>query len=99
MTPILQKVTVVLVTLIILAGVAYYSLTNIADYAPSPDLSETGVVGQDILVLVEKLKNASIDQSFFSSVLFVSLRDFNTSLLPESQGRPNPFAPIGVDNG
>jgi hypothetical protein len=57
------------------------------------------VSGIDILTLITKLKNASIDQALFSSNLFAPLKDFSPSLTPESQGRPNPFAPIGNDVG
>lgn len=53
--------------------------------------------GQDILDLANKLSAMSIDSQLFSSPLFKNLKDFDTPLLPEPQGRPNPFAQIGVD--
>jgi hypothetical protein len=54
-------------------------------------------VGQDILVLVDKFKSVSIDPSLFSSTLFTTLKDSSVPLNPESQGRVNPFANIGVE--
>lgn len=52
---------------------------------------------QEILTLVNKLKNISIDQEIFSSRIFISLKDFGTVLIPEPQVRLNPFLPIGVE--
>lgn len=54
--------------------------------------------GQDIVNLTQKLQNSSIDQSIFTSALFMSMKDFTVSILPEEKGRPNPFAPIGSDS-
>ncbi len=61
--------------------------------------AENQIAGQDILVLIDKLKAVSIDASLFSSTLFTNLKDLGTPINPEAQGRPNPFAIIGVDIG
>ena len=63
------------------------------------DPENTETVGEDILILVEKLKVVSIDPSLFSSTLFTNLKDSSAVLTPESQGRSNPFAPVGLDTG
>lgn len=55
------------------------------------------IIGQDIIDLVNTFKTVSIDPTFFSSPLFRNLKDFTVVLSPESQGRSNPFAPIGGD--
>lgn len=53
--------------------------------------------GRAILALLNDLKNIRLDESFFADTIFVSLIDWSVSLEPEPKGRPNPFAPIGVD--
>ncbi|MFZ2522388.1 MAG: hypothetical protein WAX44_01345 [Minisyncoccia bacterium] len=59
--------------------------------------SEEGPVGSDILVLAEKIKLTVIEPEILESNLFRSLVDMSSPLSPESQGRPNPFAPIGFE--
>ncbi len=59
--------------------------------------SEESPVGSDILVLAEKIKVTVIEPEIFESKLFRSLRDLSSPLNPESQGRPNPFAPLDSD--
>lgn len=54
--------------------------------------------GEDILALVETLKKITIDKTLFTSDLFLGLKDYSVTLNPEPQGRPNPFANIGVDS-
>lgn len=40
-----------------------------------------------------------LDTSIFTNPSFLSLRDSSKVLIPRgTEGRPNPFAPIGVDN-
>lgn len=92
----------------IIAGIALaligffgYQVFVVKIEAPITDdlyISNTEVVGGDILNLVEKTKDLTIDKSIFSSNLFISLVDFNITLSPENKGRPNPFAPIGSDS-
>lgn len=54
--------------------------------------------GNTILELVEKMRSISIDVAFFESPLFTNLRDTTNPVLPEPQGRPNPFESIGGDS-
>ncbi len=87
-----------LVVIGILAFFGYQIFFTTPPAAVSVDgtATSTGIVGQDILTLVEKLKVISIDQSIFSSPLFSSLTDFGQTLVPESVGRSNPFAALGT---
>ena len=48
-------------------------------------------VGSDILEAADKLRTVSIESSLFAATLFTNLKDFSVSLLPENQGRVNPF--------
>lgn len=98
-TPFFQKVIVSLVTLIFLGYVGYGLFTQTVEVpVDSQDASTIGgASSQDILILVEKMEKVSFDNSMFSSVLFTSLIDYSFPTTPELKGRPNPFAPIGVD--
>jgi hypothetical protein len=79
-----------------------YKIFLSAPPAPAPIVNADGsteaapVEGQDILDLVAKLDAITVDQSFFSSTLFMSLIDFKIPLRPEAQGRDNPFANFGA---
>ncbi len=95
-TPQLQKI---ILTILVTAVVGYFAYNLFAGTpaAPSATLNEP-VVGQDILVLVDKLKVFNFDTSIFSSDLITHLTDRSPLILPEAQGRPNPFLPIGQDS-
>ena len=91
-----QKILIGLGALVILGGVLYYFYYGSSSVPVDLLLpQESQAVGQDVIVLVEKLNLISIDSSLFSSVLFTSLKDFTVALFPESQGKLNLFAPIG----
>lgn len=53
--------------------------------------------GRAILALLEELKHINLDETFFTSPVFASLQDWGVELIPEPKGRPDPFAPIGID--
>ncbi len=56
------------------------------------------LAGQDFLSLLLNVKNIKLDDSIFMSPAFISLHDSSIILVPDgNEGRPNPFAPIGVD--
>ena len=102
-TPNTQKIVVALVVLLILGFLGYKLFVTSPDTGTNSGTSTGGVAsttaveGQDILTLVEKLKNISINQTIFSSNLFNNLTDFSIPISQELQGRTNPFAPIGSD--
>ncbi|KND48093.1 MAG: hypothetical protein AB201_00645 [Parcubacteria bacterium C7867-006] len=95
----LQKLMIIGLTLVFLV----YMILGLYNSVPDPDVlaevSSSESASQDILTLVANLNQISIDQSLFSSPLFVSLQDTSAVISPEVQGRPNPFSPIGVDIG
>jgi hypothetical protein len=97
-SPSTQKIFVTLIVILILGFFGYKTFTQ-TPVAPNKEvvLSDTEVVGQDILSLVDKLKIISIDQDFFSSPSFRNLKDFTQPIFPEARGRLNPFATIGSD--
>ncbi len=51
---------------------------------------------KEFLRLLNNLKRLNLSGQLFERVIFQDLRDFSVKLTPEPQGRPNPFAPLGV---
>lgn len=101
-SPTIQKIILILVTLALLGFLGYRSFTS--DEVAVLDTgfitgggSESEMVGQDILNLVDKFKKISFDKEFFTSALFYNLRDLSQTIFPEARGRANPFAVIGFD--
>lgn len=70
----------------------------------TPTNTETGVedtakLGQDFLNLLFSVKSINLDAAVFDTPTFGSLKDSSIILIPDgSEGRPNPFAPIGAEN-
>ena len=97
-SPNTQKLAIIIIVLFFFGFFGYKTFTREpVVLEDSAVLSDTEIVGQDILSLVEKLKAISIDQDFFSSASFKNLKDFTQSIFPEARGRLNPFAIIGSD--
>jgi len=65
--------------------------------APQAGESRQSEVGRELLVLLLDLKGIVLDERLFSDPAFRSLQDFGQELIPEAPGRPNPFAPLGVN--
>ena len=97
-TPILQKVLASVIVIFVLGYVGFRLYSQTPDTsAQVPEAEEQ--IGQNILSLVNQLKTVSIDDSFFTSQILLTLKDYSVLLNPEFQGRPNPFAPIGAETG
>src|SRR3989344_643089 len=62
---------------------------------PQPNAS---LLTQDFLSILLNVKNIKLDDDIFNDPTFSSLSDSSILLTPEgTEGRPNPFAPIGSD--
>lgn len=86
----------VLFLAIIFAGVYYYrqyggSLIQVASVVTEQG---TPPVGEDLLVLVQKIDYINIDNSVLASAVFTSLKDTSVSILQEEKSKPDPFAPL-----
>ncbi len=57
------------------------------------------VIPNDFSILLSTVKNITIDSSIFDNPTYKSLRDHPVNLGSENIGRPNPFAPVGIDIG
>ncbi len=87
---------------IIILTVTLFGFSNFANSANKDALlvSESissGVVGNDLLVLLLELKALSLESEIFTDEAFINLKDFSTEIRPQPVGRNNPFASLGVD--
>ena len=72
------------------SGTAVSSTTNVTD--------QNNSANQDFLSLLLSVKSIKLDDSIFSDSTFSTLHDSSILLTPDgTEGRPNPFAPIGND--
>lgn len=77
------------------------SLTSTSGNAvlPTTNTSDKNLsIGKDFLTVLLNVKNIKLDDSIFSDLAFSTLHDSSILLVPDgTEGRPNPFAPIGSD--
>ena len=66
----------------------------------SVNSAETETVARNFINLLLSVKSIKLNDAIFSDEAFKSLQDSSITLVPDGkEGRPNPFAPIGVDIG
>jgi hypothetical protein len=94
-----QKIIVVVGVLLLLAAFGYFVFNNSEVNTTPEGIIQQDAVGQDIITLAEKMESIHINDSIFTSAVFLSLIDRHLDIVPESQGRVNPFASIGVEGG
>lgn len=58
---------------------------------------ENNPAGQELVETLLALRTVTLEGTIFSNPLFRGLKDFSISIMPEPVGRPNPFAPLGID--
>ncbi len=81
------------------SGTTLGSTTGAAPIAGNTQ-SQSSQIGREFLTTLLNLKSITLDESIFGSAAFTDLQDFtNPVAKTDPQGRPNPFAPIGVDIG
>ena len=77
------------------AGLVSTSATG--EVSSSANNSDSAI-SKEFLALLLNVKNIKLDDRIFADVAFGSLRDSSIVLVPDgTEGRPNPFAPIGLD--
>lgn len=52
------------------------------------------VVGQDLIDLLHELESVKLDDAIFSSPALQNLVDLSVTLVPQPQGRENPFSSL-----
>jgi hypothetical protein len=82
-----------------LTNTADESLPNIGQTTPSASVSPgTPDAAADFLTLLLNVKNIKLEESLFSDPAFKALRDSSIVIASDgTEGRPNPFAPLGRD--
>ncbi len=99
-TPTIQKIILTILILSALGFVVYSTIFGEIEVALDGDgvPVATNVIGQEVLILADKLESIEIKKSIFSSPLFTNLIDISTPLIDEEQGRENPFSKIGTES-
>jgi hypothetical protein len=74
------------------------NLPNIDGTTPGTNTPDSVFVTEDFLALLLGVQQIKIDDIIFSDPAFIGLRDSSITLtLDNTEGRPNPFAPLGRD--
>ncbi len=64
----------------------------------SQSVANASQISQEFINQLLNLKAIKLNDEIFSSLAFQSLEDFTIVLIqPGNEGRPNPFAPFGID--
>lgn len=65
----------------------------------SNTLNQNSSIAKDFLSLLLNVKSIKLDSSILEDGAFTALSDSSIILTPDgTEGRPNPFAPLGTDN-
>jgi len=91
------------VVVILLVAILIYSVTA----SPAPEEvsfertdfttdTQSQSEAQDLLRMLQNLKNLRLEGTLFANQAFIRLADFSRPLEPQEPGRANPFAPLGV---
>ncbi|MDQ5949076.1 MAG: hypothetical protein QG589_202 [Patescibacteria group bacterium] len=100
-----QKLAVAIIAFS-LSGYIIYNTFWSSPAAPAPIVSDSVNNGEvvtdvpqesDILGIASEFDTITFESELFSSPVFQSLTDSNATVSQEPEGRPNPFAEIGVD--
>jgi hypothetical protein len=94
-----QKLIAIIITMVLLTYWGYSLYNKSTDGVVLDESINAETTSQDVVNLVTKLKELRLDKSVFSNKYFSGLVDFTSIVIPEEQGRPNPFNPIGAENG
>lgn len=94
----LQKIILSVIILGFVGFIAYNTIFGEIDITQADvDMPVPEAVGQDILILSDKLKTLKIETDIFSKPLFTNLIDTRAIIIEEPTGRPNPFSAVGND--
>ncbi|MEK9201439.1 MAG: hypothetical protein AAB944_00545 [Patescibacteria group bacterium] len=83
------------ITLIVFAAVVFWSYNVFFKSLPEDNFSRpVSLIGQDVAQTLERLKEVSLDSSFFATPEFQNLKEFELIIPSQIIGRNNPFAAI-----
>jgi hypothetical protein len=100
-----NKLKILVIILVVVAALLVYSLLSSLDSNDEKNLIAAGNVagknepgsfseGEEVLLMLKRLKSVKMDTDFFEDKIFKNLSDFSVKINPEPVGRVNPFAPI-----
>lgn len=89
---------ILIVTLVIVGGGLWYVMSG--GSSSDPLITQTPIAGsgadQELVSTLLALRAVKLDGTIFSDPSFLNLKDFSTQIIPETVGRPNPFAPLSA---
>ncbi|MDO8623962.1 MAG: hypothetical protein Q7R54_01275 [bacterium] len=91
-----KQTTILIAIMVLLGGVYWYFFTGNEPEVSLSATDPTDPTEQEFLNLASKLSSISFETNLFSDPRFTALVDLSTPIRPESQGRPDPFAPFGL---
>ena len=103
----IKNIIILVVVAVILILVYFYFIKGNSDQtalissSPNPVLPANGAnadsqITQDFLSLLLNVRSIKLDDTIFSDVAFKNLSDSSITLTPDgTEGRTNPFAPLG----
>jgi hypothetical protein len=95
----LVKKIIIIGVVVILGLFAYrFFFVRVDEEALNAIGGETSAVGREVLALLSELRAIELTGGIFEREDFRSLEDFGVAIQPDTIGRRNPFAPIGVSN-
>lgn len=93
-----NTVKIIIVSLVVAAGAYWYFFTGTGN---EPSLTSSMITLNEAQTefqsLVSTLQPISFDTALFADPRFLALSDLSTPVAPESAGRVDPFAAIGVN--
>lgn len=91
-----NKLILLLLAGIVLAGVVWYSFMRDKTEVllETQDLTAASPVDGDVVETLLELRAVSLSGTIFTDPAFMSLQDFGREIVPEPVGRQNPFAPL-----
>lgn len=106
MSPAIKKI---LIFALVIGGLAVLAITFFGGSNADPNLNSTLTTttqtptsgqSQKFLQSLSQIKSMNLDTTLLNDPAYLNLKDFTRPIVLEDQrlvGRPNPFAPIGVD--
>ncbi|MDD5318755.1 MAG: hypothetical protein PHF79_02975 [Candidatus Pacebacteria bacterium] len=100
---------IIIIVIIVVIGFFVYSyfFVNKAPVQSTGGLSQTNVAAgsgsdltpdQSFVTQLATIDTISLKDDIFNDPVFASLVDFSRELVPQTPGRPNPFAPLGSND-
>ncbi|MFZ2204973.1 MAG: hypothetical protein WAV23_00060 [Minisyncoccia bacterium] len=107
MSSTIKNIIILVVVAIVLVLVYIFFLKPAPEQAPlttssgapvTATVTSDPITGSEFLAVLLSVKSLRLDDAIFSDPAYISLHDSSIELITDTtEGRPNPFAPIGSD--